>query len=148
MEGPSQQRPRTGQSMPTNCQPRIATILSRSLGVNSRLDAIQAAILQVKLKHLDTTLTTPTAAQYDDVFSFDWIIPQAAPLLQHSFHQYLRMDTALESGYHCSEAKLHTISTTPYLYKSRRPWQAFLTMPKYRGDMLQFLHYQCILSQP
>ena len=63
-----------------------------SIGVNSRLDAIQAAILQVKLKHLEQYNASRTAAadRYDallaDVEGLE--IPARATYSKHVFHQY------------------------------------------------------------
>ncbi len=70
------------------------------LGVNSRLDAIQAAILQVKLDHLDSyiDLRRKAASKYDEVLaSFEWIMtPKRLSYCNHSFHQYvIRMDNKL-----------------------------------------------------
>ncbi|MEL6254946.1 MAG: DegT/DnrJ/EryC1/StrS family aminotransferase [Bacteroidota bacterium] len=63
-----------------------------SIGVNSRLDAIQAAVLQVKLKHLDRYNASRQAAadRYDallaDVEGLE--IPIRATYSKHVFHQY------------------------------------------------------------
>lgn len=62
------------------------------VGCNSRLDAIQAAILQVKLKHLDTYITARQNAAnfYNKAFSNHPKIttPFIAPYCSHVFHQY------------------------------------------------------------
>ncbi|MBP1640931.1 MAG: DegT/DnrJ/EryC1/StrS aminotransferase [Bacteroidetes bacterium] len=62
------------------------------VGVNSRLDSIQAAILGVKLKYLDQYIVSrQTAANfYDNDFDgcADVIIPQRNPYSTHVFHQY------------------------------------------------------------
>ena len=44
------------------------------IGVNSRLDTLQAAILKVKLKYLDayTSKRREVAARYDKAFSAYW----------------------------------------------------------------------------
>ena len=62
------------------------------VGVNSRLDSIQAAILGVKLKHLDTYIAArQKAAAYYSAF-FDQIEGVETPKLEsystHVFHQY------------------------------------------------------------
>ena len=62
------------------------------VGINSRLDTIQAAILDVKLKYLDTYsgARQHVAARYDEAFqnhnAFD--IPVRDPKSSHVFHQY------------------------------------------------------------
>lgn len=66
------------------------------VGVNSRLDSLQAAILDVKLRHLDefTAARNRAAAYYDEVLGSDprWLIPERQAHSTHVFHQYtLRM---------------------------------------------------------
>ena len=62
------------------------------IGVNSRLDTIQAAILRVKLKYLTSfnEARRSVAAQYDEAFggSPSLMIPERAPYSSHIFHQY------------------------------------------------------------
>ncbi len=62
------------------------------VGVNSRLDTIQAAILRVKLKHLDeyNTARQGVAKAYDMAFSDipGLKIPERNPDSEHIFHQY------------------------------------------------------------
>ncbi len=62
------------------------------VGVNSRLDSIQAAVLDVKLKHLDSYCNARrTAADYyDKAFSLSekLITPARSAFSTHVFHQY------------------------------------------------------------
>ncbi len=62
------------------------------IGVNSRLDSIQAAILRVKLKHLDSYAAArqKAAAYYDKAFSGNAKIktPERSKNSTHVFHQY------------------------------------------------------------
>ena len=63
-----------------------------SIGVNSRLDTIQAAVLNVKLAHLDTYIANRqrAAAYYDKAFANhpNITIPARDPKSTHVFHQY------------------------------------------------------------
>jgi len=61
------------------------------LGVNSRLDTVQAAILLVKLRHLENwnAARQRSAARYDDLLKGTPVtVPYVAPTGQHIFHQY------------------------------------------------------------
>jgi UDP-2-acetamido-2-deoxy-ribo-hexuluronate aminotransferase len=63
-----------------------------SIGVNSRLDTLQAAILSVKLKHLDrySASRNEVANRYDLAFQnhAHVVTPQRAKNSTHVFHQY------------------------------------------------------------
>jgi UDP-2-acetamido-2-deoxy-ribo-hexuluronate aminotransferase len=63
-----------------------------SIGVNSRLDSIQAAILRVKLKYLDqyAAARQKAAAFYDKAFANNshFVIPKRDVHSTHVFHQY------------------------------------------------------------
>jgi dTDP-4-amino-4,6-dideoxygalactose transaminase len=62
------------------------------IGCNSRLDTIQAAILDIKLKHLDeyNKARTEAADYYDKAFADvpEITTPFRAPYTNHAFHQY------------------------------------------------------------
>ncbi len=62
------------------------------VGCNSRLDTIQAAILRIKLRHLDEYCDARRAAAdyYDAAFANNpnIITPYRAPYTRHVFHQY------------------------------------------------------------
>ena len=62
------------------------------VGCNSRLDTIQAAVLEVKLKHLDAYIEARrrVANVYDEAFagSKNIITPYRAAYCKHVFHQY------------------------------------------------------------
>lgn len=63
-----------------------------SIGVNSRLDSMQAAVLKVKLKHLDryNAARRAVADKYDKAFGDTGVItpPFRSPFSTHVFHQY------------------------------------------------------------
>lgn len=60
------------------------------LGVNSRLDEVQAAILRVKLPHLERWIERrrAVAAAYDEALSAAVTTPSQTPGTRHVFHQY------------------------------------------------------------
>jgi dTDP-4-amino-4,6-dideoxygalactose transaminase len=62
------------------------------VGVNSRLDTLQAAILRVKLRHLDDFIRSrqQAAASYDRALGDipQLSIPARLPWSEHTFHQY------------------------------------------------------------
>jgi len=66
------------------------------VGINSRLDSLQAAVLRIKLPHLDawTTDREKNASRYDDLFTrcglTDVItLPTADPRGRHAWNQYV-----------------------------------------------------------
>lgn len=67
--------------------------ISEIAGMNSRLDDIQAAILRVKLRHLDTDnhRRRQIARRYDDLLGrfANLTLPKATPDTRHVYHQYV-----------------------------------------------------------
>ena len=63
-----------------------------TIGVNSRLDSLQAGILDIKLQHLDSfnTARQALANKYDVAFANNSKIkiPTRASNVNHVFHQY------------------------------------------------------------
>jgi len=72
-----------------------------SIGVNSRLDSLQAAILKVKLKYLDqyNQARYQVAQRYTDAFKeTDWITPPfESDFSSHVYHQYtVKLDERID----------------------------------------------------
>lgn len=72
------------------------------VGVNSRLDTIQAAVLDAKLPHLDEYIAArqKAARYYDEAFRScaDLLIPVVSPHSTHVYHQYtLRLSERVAS---------------------------------------------------
>ena len=63
-----------------------------TIGVNSRLDALQAVVLSIKLQYLDdfNNIRFKCASKYNDFLSsLNWIkTPELSPHSYHIFHQY------------------------------------------------------------
>ena len=62
------------------------------VGINSRLDTLQAAILQVKLSHLNEYIAKRRAAAnyyYEALKEVDWLqLPESKTNTNHTFHQF------------------------------------------------------------
>ena len=98
------------------------------VGCNSRLDAVQAAILSIKLKHLDAyNLARQTAADfYDQAFAdvASLTTPYRAPYSKHVFHQY----TLLLEGKNRDQL-------VTYLNERKIPSMIYYPVPGHRQKM-------------
>jgi UDP-2-acetamido-2-deoxy-ribo-hexuluronate aminotransferase len=105
------------------------------IGVNSRLDALQAAILRVKLKHLDGYINArqKAAGFYDNAFNGlnEIIIPIRNNFSTHVFHQYTIRMRGL------SRDKLKE-----YLESKGIPAMIYYPVPLHRQKAFQYLGLQ------
>jgi dTDP-4-amino-4,6-dideoxygalactose transaminase len=99
------------------------------LGVNSRLDTIQAAVLNVKLKYLNkwNRMRVEAALRYNDLFRGTPIItPAVKPDRTHIFHQYtIRVKKREE--------------LTKYLQERKIPFAIYYPVPLHRQKAFQHL---------
>lgn len=100
------------------------------VGCNSRLDTMQAAILEIKLKHLDEYVNARRAAAdfYDNAFAAHPAIttPYRAPYSRHAFHQYtLILEGIDRDGLH------------DYLAARNIPSMIYYPVPAHRQKMFE-----------
>jgi len=100
------------------------------VGCNSRLDAIQAAILNIKLKYLDEYIDARRAAAdfYDAAFANEPKIttPYRAPNGKHVFHQY----TLLLEG-------VNRDGLNQFLAENKIPSMIYYPVPAHRQKMFE-----------
>jgi dTDP-4-amino-4,6-dideoxygalactose transaminase len=98
------------------------------VGCNSRLDTIQAAVLEVKLKYLDEYINARRAVAdfYDAAFAGHPKIttPYRAPYSKHVFHQYTLILEGVDRN------KLHE-----YLAENKIPSMIYYPVPAHRQEM-------------
>jgi UDP-2-acetamido-2-deoxy-ribo-hexuluronate aminotransferase len=108
------------------------------VGCNSRLDTIQAAILDIKLKHLDDYILARTTAAdfYDKAFSDHPSItpPYRAAYSKHAFHQY----TILVEGGKNSAATRNELKE--FLGGHKIPAMLYYPVPGHKQKM--FAHFK------
>ncbi len=101
------------------------------IGCNSRLDTIQAAILDIKLKHLDkyNAARQKAADYYDKAFANNAKIkvPYRAPFTNHVFHQY----TLILEG-------VNRDGLNEYLAQKGIPSMIYYPVPSHRQKAFEF----------
>ena len=123
------------------------------VGVNSRLDSIQAAVLQAKLKHLDeyTSARQRAAAYYDNAFknTDKLVIPARIPQSEHVYHQYtLQLDGIDREGLrqHLADRGIPSMIYYPVPLHLQRAYRDARYQP---GDFpVAERLCQCVLSLP
>ncbi len=104
-----------------------------TVGCNSRLDTLQAAVLDVKLKHLDAYINARRALadQYDAAFSNHPKIktPYRASYSRHVFHQYTLLLEGIDRN------KLQD-----YLAEHKIPAMIYYPVPAHRQKMFESFH--------
>ncbi|MBI2995386.1 MAG: DegT/DnrJ/EryC1/StrS family aminotransferase [Candidatus Melainabacteria bacterium] len=106
------------------------------IGLNSRLDEIQAAILRIKLKYLDdwNLKRTQAAKHYDILFEdLDIILPTVKPSCQHVFHQYTVRTKHRDLLY--EKLNEHGIETLIYYLIPIHLQKAFSSLNYKKGDL-------------
>ena len=123
------------------------------IGVNSRLDSIQAAVLDIKLQHLNyyTSARREAAAFYDQAFASNphIITPLRDPKSTHVFHQYTIQLTGIDRDklrQQLAEAGIPAMVYYPVPLHMQKAYQD----PRYKqGDFpVSEQLAQCVLSLP
>lgn len=123
------------------------------LGVNSRLDSMQAAILRIKLRHLDeyNRKRHEAAMFYNHAFANEpaLIAPQTAPNSTHVFHQY----TLVLNGVNREEMRTYLAEKgIPAMIYYPVPLhnQKAYTDPRYTDEMFPVTNHLCenVISLP
>ena len=109
------------------------------VGVNSRLDSIQAAILNVKLRYLDSynTARQKAADTYRRLLSdcHGVTLPATAPFSTHVFHQYtLRLDDNIDRNRVQEQLKAAGIPSMVYYPVPIHEQKAFANLGCKEGD--------------
>lgn len=103
-----------------------------TLGVNSRLDALQAAILRIKLRYLDDYISKrrKAAAYYDSMLSEVKALQLPEPSPYHSFNQYtLIVKDGQRDG------------LQNYLRNQKIPTAIYYPLPLHRQPAFSYLNY-------
>ena len=105
------------------------------VGFNSRLDTIQAAVLQVKLHHLDEFLTARNSAAYhyyETLKNVNWIeLPEIKQNTTHTFHQFTLK---------VKEGKREALKQ--YLSEKSIPSMVYYPVPAHLQPAYHYLGYQ------
>lgn len=123
------------------------------LGVNSRLDTIQAAVLKVKLKHLDeyASARNKVAAHYDMAFGNHpkLKIPVRVKNSTHVFHQYTLKLEGLDRAKLREQLAEHGISSMIYYPIPLHKQKAFES-PRFKSEDFPVTEKLCetVLSLP
>lgn len=116
------------------------------VGVNSRLDAIQAAVLGIKLKHLDEYCKArqDVAAYYEKAFSVtDKIItPKTASFTTNVFHQYVVVLNGVDRAGLMAHLQSKGVASAIY-YPVPLHLQKAYTDPRYKKGDFPVCEYLC-----
>jgi len=109
------------------------------IGVNSRLDSIQAAVLDIKLKHLDeyATARQKAAAAYDRAFSGNphLQVPVKSDRSTHVYHQYTLVTKDIDRDKLLEHLQAKNIPCAIYYPVPMHMQKAYLD-PRYKeGDL-------------
>ncbi|MBR5781205.1 MAG: DegT/DnrJ/EryC1/StrS family aminotransferase [Bacteroidales bacterium] len=116
------------------------------VGVNSRLDTIQAAVLDIKLKHLDEYIKArqEAAAYYDKAFSVtDKIItPKKSYFTTHVYHQYVMVLNGVDRAKLMEHLQSKGISCAIYYPVPLHEQKAYQD-PRYKKGDFPISEYLC-----
>jgi len=108
------------------------------VGINSRLDTLQAALLQVKLRHLDAFVAArqQVAARYDEgLGSIPFLqTPARAPRTTHSYHQYTLITRGIDRKRFMDHLKEGGIPSMIYYPLPMHRQEAFSAFAFYEKD--------------
>lgn len=125
-----------------------------TIGVNSRLDTLQAAVLKVKLKHLDEYAAARNAAAtfYDEkLATMDHVTaPKRAAHSNHVFHQYtMKLDTNIDRDALKSKLQERGIPSMVYYPIPNHLQEAYAYFGYSEGDLpVTEALSSCVLSLP